>query len=394
VTLTSEGLDRLDAALAAHVEAGAMPGLVALVASGDQVHVTTVGTLAFDDPKPMATDTVVRIASLSKPITAAGALMLVDDGRIALSEPVDRLLPELADRRVLRRPSSDLDDTVPAVRPITVEDLLTFRLGLGVVMAPPGSLPIQKAEEELQLKTLGPPWPPPPFGPDEWIRRFGSLPLLAQPGDQWLYNTGAQVLGVLIERAAGCPLEEFLAARLFEPLGMPDTSFSVPAGAEDRVATAYTPGDDGTPRLFDRPDGLWSKPPRFPNAAGWLMSTLDDFWAFVQFLRRGGVVDGRRLLSEAAMGAMTTDHLTAEQRRDAEVFLDGSGWGYGMAVAPADGARQRYPGYGWDGGSGTVWRTDPASGLVGVLFTQVQLAGPEPPAVFSDFWAAARNAMV
>jgi CubicO group peptidase (beta-lactamase class C family) len=387
VTFTTDGLD---AALAAHVESGSMPGLVALVARGDRVHVTTIGTLAFDDPRPMATDTIVRIASLSKPIAAVAAMMLVDDGRISLSEPVDRLLPELADRRVLRQPDSDLDDTVPAARPITVEDLLTFRLGFGLVMAPPGSLPIQKAEEELQLSTIGPPWPPPPFGPDEWMRRFGSLPLLAQPGEQWLYNTGAQVLGVLIERAAGRPLEEFLTARLFEPLGMSDTSFSVLAGAEHRVATAYAPGDDG-PVVFDRPGGLWAQPPLFPNAAAWLLSTLDDYWAFVQMLRRGGVVDGRRLVSEAAMAAMTTDHLTPEQRRDAAFLLGGSGWGLGLAVPAADGTPARFPGYGWDGGSGTVWRTDPASGLVGILFTQLQLASPEPPAVFSDFWTAARQ---
>ena len=169
-------------------------------------------------------------------------MALVDDGVLSLGDPVERFLPELADRRVLRSLESALDDTVPAERSITVEDLLTFRLGFGAIMAPPGAYPIQDAEAELGLMTLGPPWPPPPFGSDEWIRRFATLPLLDQPGAEWRYNTGAQVLGVLLERASGQPLEAFLRARLFEPLGMVDTSFSVPAEKQGRFTTAYMPG--------------------------------------------------------------------------------------------------------------------------------------------------------
>ena len=150
------GLDRLEAALADHVEAGDMPGLVALVARDNEVHTTALGTIAFDDPSPMGTDTLVRIASLSKPITAAAAMLLVEAGLLSVDEPVDRLLPELAERRVLRKMDAELDDTVPAQRPITVEDVLTFRLGFGAVMLPPGSTPLQRAEERLELMTLGP----------------------------------------------------------------------------------------------------------------------------------------------------------------------------------------------------------------------------------------------
>jgi CubicO group peptidase (beta-lactamase class C family) len=224
------GLRHLHDRLAAHTESGRVPGLVARVARGDEMHTEVLGHAALGDPAPLRRDAIFRIASLTKPIAAAGAMLLVDDGVLALNDPVDALLPELAGRRVLRSLESPLDDTVPAERTITLEDLLTFRLGFGAIMEPPGTYPIQAAEAELGLMTLGPPWPPPPFGSDEWIARFATLPLLHQPGAAWRYNTGAQVLGVLLERASGQPLETFLRQRLFDPLGMADTSFSVPVG--------------------------------------------------------------------------------------------------------------------------------------------------------------------
>jgi len=140
---------------------------------------------------------------------------------------VDDLLPELANRRVLRSLDAELDDTVPSNRPITLEGLLTFRLGFGNVLAAPNSYPIQRTEAELRLATIGQPWSPTPHTPDEWIRLFGTLPLMHQPREQWMYNTVTQVLGVLLERAAAKPLEEFLRERIFDPLGMHDTGFSV-----------------------------------------------------------------------------------------------------------------------------------------------------------------------
>ena len=199
---------------------------------------------------------------------------------------------------------------------------------------------------------------------------------------------------MLLERSAQVPLEQLLDTRLFEPLGMADTAFSFPARSAGRVATAYAPDERGAPVVFDRPDGFWAQPPRFPDAAGWLCSTLDDFWAFVQVLLSGGIAGGRRLLSPESVVAMTSDHLTADQRRDADLFLGGSGWGYGMSTPPADRGVERIPGFGWDGGTGTAWRTDPSTGLSGILFTQRQLISPEPPPVFVDFWAAARAALV
>lgn len=391
--LQRAGLDRLHDRLAAHVERRDVPGLVALVARGDDVHVEVLGTPALDDPAPLRRDAIFRIASLTKPIAAAAAMALVDDGRLAVQDPVEKYLPELAGRRVLRRLDGPLDDTVPAVRSITVEDLLTFRLGFGLIMALPDTYPIQTAERELNLATLGPPWPPPPHTSDEWIARFATLPLMHQPGEVWRYNTGAQVLGILLERATGQPLEAFLRTRLLEPLGMVDTAFSVPAEKQSRFTTAYAPDvATGELRRIDTPSGgWWSAPQAMANAAGMLVSTLDDFWAFVAMLRAGGMHGGERVLSAASISAMLRDHLTAGQRAGAAPFLGPhDGWGYGMAVpGPVDGEPPVPWGYGWDGGSGATWRSDPARDLTAILLTQRAMTSPQPPPLFAEFWDAA-----
>src|ERR1700722_13471887 len=186
-------LARLHDALAGYVERGALPGLISLVAHGDEVHVDVIGTKAVGDQDTMPRDAIFRIASLTKPITGVATMILIDDGALGLADAIDDLLPELADRQVLRSLDAQLDDTVPATRPITVFDLLTFRAGFGAVMAQPGTYPIQAAEDALELRTLGPPWPPTRQSPDQWIRALGTLPLMYQPGEQWTYNTGAQI---------------------------------------------------------------------------------------------------------------------------------------------------------------------------------------------------------
>ena len=320
-------------ALASHVERGEMPGLVALLTDGATVHVEHLGTLAFDDPTAMAGDSIFRIASLSKPVSAAATMTLVDEGVLDLDAPVDRWLPELADRRVLRRLDAQLDDTVPATRPITVEDLLTHRMGFGSVMAAPGTYPIQVAEAELDLKTLGAPWPPTPHTPDEWIRRLGSLPLMHQPGEGWRYNTGTQVLGLLAERATGQRFATVLRERLFEPLSMVDTAFSVEPAKRSRFTTEYAP-DRATGELavLDAPaTSWWREAPPFPSSAAWLVSTLDDFSSFVAMLDAGGELRGHRVLSAEAVEAMTADRLTDEQRAEAAPSWAATGGGSGCA---------------------------------------------------------------
>jgi len=397
--LTAEGVKALDTTLARHVDRGDLPGLVALVARGQDVHVAAIGHKAFGDAEPIGRDAIFRIASISKPIAGAAAMLLIEDGAMALDDPVGRWLPELAEPRVLRSLESGLDDTVPAQRPITVEDVLSFHLGFGCIMTP-GPYPIQRAESELGLMTLGPPWPPADLTPDQWIAALGRLPFLDQPGTRWRYNTGATVAGVLIERVAGAPLAEVLRERVFEPLGMADTGFYVPAAKRGRLTTFYVPVDHpalgtGGLAVLDRPDGWWSAPPKLPDASSALVSTADDLWAFASML----AADGGGLLSAGSVRLMTRDRMTAAERAENLIFVgDHSGWGL-MMLVPADrpAGRPGRPGipggFGWDGGSGTAWRTDTASGLTGILLTQRMAISPEPAELVTDFWAAAYAAI-
>jgi CubicO group peptidase (beta-lactamase class C family) len=386
----ADRLSPVSGAMAAHVGSGSVPGVVWLVDHDGDIEVGCHGVLHLGDPTPMRRDTIFRIASLTKPIAAAALLTLVDDGVLRLHDPVARWLPELAEPRVLRRHDGPLDDTVPAARPITVEDLLTYRMGSGTLFGPSSDWPVRVAEDALDLRTFGPPWPPTPHDNDAWLARFATLPLLAQPGEHWHYNTAGQVLGVLVERAGGAPLEQALRERLFDPLGMRDTGFHVPADRLHRLPTYYTRRPSGLAvRDPAGPTSWWATPPAMPSAASWLVSTIDDYAAFARMLADDGVApDGGRVLSAELVAAMTRDHLTEAQHAETRPIAGrGQGWGYGLAVAlDGDG---RFPhGYGWDGGSGTTWRTDRRSGVIGIVFTQHELVTPESKAVFVDFWRA------
>ena len=379
--------------LAPYVERGDVPGIVALVSRRGETRVEALGARALGGA-PMGRDTIFRIASMTKPITAAATMLLVEDGTLHLDEPVERLLPELANRRVLKRLDGPLDDTVPAKRAITVFDLLTFRMGFGLILAPPDGYPILKAVRDLGIVGFGPPDPAAPHDPDEWIRRLATLPLMRQPGEMWMYNTGAYVLGVLIARASRKPFETFLRERIFEPLGMTDTAFSVPAAKLDRLATAYwRNGGTGALTVVDGvQDSKWSRPPAFPDGGAGLVSTVDDYLAFGQMLLHKGQLGSKHVLSRQSVDAMTTDYLTPEQKTGSEPILGTRGWGFGVAVAP----RHRDPagpgGFGWDGGYGTSWATDPDAGLVGILMTQRLWDSPSGPPVYHDFWTSVYNA--
>lgn len=382
--LSAAGLKGLHAAAERHVGDEKVPGLVALVARGSQVHVEALGRLAVGGP-PVARDSIFRVASTTKPITAVAALAAAAEGLIGLDEPVDRLLPELAGRRVLRRMDGPLDDTVPAARAITVRDLLTFTFGFGMVgemFAAPKPWPIVAATQELRLATIGPPDPPVPPDPDTWIAALGSLPLLAQPGERWMYNTGAQVLGVLLARAAAQPFSEVLATRIFEPLGMRDTGFWT--ADTHRLATAYRPAPDGL-AVWDEPGGKWSRPPAFGDGAAGLVSTADDLLAFARMLLRGGAP----VLPADAVRAMTTDQLTPAQKARGGLlpgFFRDRSWGFCQAVYDS-GA------FGWDGGLGTSWLVDPSHDLTVIVLTQRMFESPDPPQVHRDVQAAAYAAL-
>ncbi len=284
--LSQARLESMHDVMAGHVESRFVPGLVTLLSRRGETHVDVIGTTAFDSEVPMRRDTIFRIASVTKPIVAAAAMILVEECALRLDEPVDPWLPELADRRVLRAIDSPLDDTVPANRPITPRDLLTFRLGIGAVMAFPPRYPIQQAMAEAGVAP-GPTLPA--HAPDELMKRFGSLPLVHQPGERWLYNSGSDILGVLISRVAGTSLEEFLRERIFAPLGMNDTAFSVPASKLDRLASSYwTNCATGKFEVFDGvDDSRWAHPPVFESGSGGLVSTVDDLLAFGQIMLKG-----------------------------------------------------------------------------------------------------------
>jgi len=382
--LNKGGLDRFGAVAASHVSDDNVPGLVALVAQGDEVHVEAIGTLAIGG-RPVERGSLFRIASTTKPITAAATLALVREGLFELDEPVDRLLPELANRRVMRRMDGPLNDTVPAVGPVTVRGLLTFTFGFGMALQmfmATEPWPVVAAATQAGLATIGPPQPDAFVDPDTWIAHFGELPLLAQPGEQWLYNTGSHVLSVLCARAAGMSYDDVLRTRIFEPLGMPDTSFYT----EDvlRLATAYQPTADGNV-IWDPPDGQWSRRPAFYDGAAGLLSTVDDLLAFARMLVRGG----EPVLTADQVREMSYDHLTAPQREFGMAFLGGRGWGLGTSVVldgPWAGA------IGWDGGLGTSFLVHPERDLAVIVLTQRMFDTAQAPAVHTDLQLAGLTA--
>jgi len=332
------------------------------------------GDVAFGTAGSAAEDTVFRISSMTKPVTAVAALLLVEECVLRLDEPVDEWLPELADRRVLRPGAASIDDeTEPARRPITLADLLTFRLGLGMDFDFTRPQPVLAAMGELGIGA-GPPRPQEPPEPDEFMRRLGTLPLAYHPGERWLYHTGADVLGVLIARAAGVPLGDFLAERVFAPLKMTDTAFSVDAAVLDAGRFGPCLGPDGS--VFDPADGQWASPPAFPSGGAGLVSTAADYLAFGHMLLAGGAP----LLSRASVAAMTSDHTGPVGGNDA------MGWGFCTSVTLRRTGLPSPGSYGWAGGLGSSWANDPAEGLVGVVLTDTTFSSPAPPPAVQDFW--------
>jgi CubicO group peptidase (beta-lactamase class C family) len=390
---SSKRLTRVRDVLSRNVDAGHVPGGVAVVGRHGEVHIEAIGNLAFEGEgsrTPMAADTICRIASMTKPIVAACAMTLVEDCTLRLDDPVNKLLPELADMTVLADPNGSLEDTVPAKRPITLRDLLTYTLGTGMVIAEPGTVPICDALDALDR---GEPEPP----PDEWIRRLGALPLVYQPFERWMYETAANVTVVLVSRAAGMSFGEALRERICEPLGMKDTAFSVGGESIGRLATAYRRDDaTGDVVVADGPDGYWSRPPVFESGGGGLVSTADDYLAFASALLAGGTHRGERVLSRRSVTLMTSDQLTPAQKAVSGFrpgYFDDFGWGFGMSVR----TRRTHLGpsvgsYGWPGLYGTSWYNDPAEDMTTILMIQRAHAGVSLP-MERDFWTAAYQAI-
>ncbi|MFF7498312.1 serine hydrolase domain-containing protein [Streptomyces lavendulae] len=402
--LSGAGLRRLREVLRRHVESGKVPGLVALVGRGEETHVEAIGTMRHDGGPPMRRDTIFRMASTTKPVAVAATMVLLDECRLRLDDPVDPWLPELADRRVLQRADAPLEDTVPARRPITVRDLLTSTCGLGLDMTAMGSPMMSAYFEQRVYGENG--WMLPAVEPDEWMRRLGTLPLMYQPGERWLYNVSDDVLGVLVARVTGRSFEAFLRERIFDPLGMKDTGFHVPADKIDRLPPLHAPDPQtGGFEVADEAEGgHHSRPPAFQSGGGGLDSTVDDYHAYFRMLLDHGMHGTERILSRPAVELMTGNRLPAEQTAALQAWGRSvvhlshgqgqtGGWGFGMTVRTYRGDYAPVGQFGWDGGAGTTTYADPHNRLVGILLTQTGMSTPDSARAIHDFWTTLYQAI-
>ncbi|MEJ2818495.1 serine hydrolase domain-containing protein [Caulobacter sp. CCG-8] len=357
-------------ALQAFVDRGELAGAVTLTSQGGQVvQSEAVGWSDLETRTPMRSDTLFRIASMTKPITSAAALMLVEEGRIALDDPIARWIPELADPLVLRDAAGPLRDVTPARRPITVEDLLTHRAGIAYGFFSEG--PLKAAYE----RALGDPAMT-RLTVDEWLAALGGLPLAYQPGERFHYGHSTDVLGFLVGRVEGKPLRQVLRERIFAPLGMDDTDFWLPRDQRRRLASLYA-YDETSGGLAKVEPEVYDEPPAYTPGGGGLISTAGDYHRFARMILGEGTLDGVRLLRPETVALMRTNRLTQAQR---EVPFAGmplwrkSGFGLGLSVAEdvvdnpyacgAPGAMT------WPGIFGTWWQADPANDLVMIYLVQ------------------------
>jgi len=358
-------LAKIPEALQAIVDKDAVSGFVTLVwRKGEIAQLNTVGWRDVDAKKPMQRDTIFRIASMSKPVTSVAAMMLVEEGRIALDDPISKHLAEFADIRVMKDPAGPLSETVPADREPTVEDLLIHRAGLAYSFSATGELAAGYDE------VLGPAFVR-KIGGDEWVKGIASFPLAYQPGERMHYSQATDVLGFLVARVEGRPLGEVLKRRIFDPLGMKDTAFHVPAAKLDRLAKLYTKPADGGP-LREVPLPLSNEPPVFEGGGEGLFSTLDDYLLFARMLLNGGEVDGVRLLQPDTVANMASNHLTPAQREMDFLglpFWTSMGFGLGLSVVMDPEAHKAMGAggkgsFGWPGAFGTWWQADPQNDLI------------------------------
>ena len=342
------------------IDAGLLSGAVTVAwQAGEVLQVNELGYRDVEAGLPMQRDTMFRIASMTKPVTVAAAMTLVDEGRLALTDPVTKWLPELSDLRVMNDVRGSLDDAVPAERPITIDDLMTHRSGFAYVFSVLG--PLARAYGKLSHRQ----------DQDGWLADLAKLPLAHQPGARLTYSVSTDVLGIVLSRIEGKPLAEVLRERILEPAGMPDTGFSVGPDGRARAATMYRLDGD-TLRHDSMGPAPIKDPPLCSGGAG-LWSTADDYLRFVRMLLGFGTVDGTRVLSEESARLMRTDRLTDEQRRYPFLGMPywiGRGFGLNLSVVtePAKSRQLFGPGgkgtFTWPGAYGTWWQADPSADLI------------------------------
>jgi len=365
--------DSIRTMLEGTTSAGELAGAVTLIWRGGRiVQSAAIGWRDLAEGLPFERDTLFRIASLTKPITSVVALTLLEDGRFALDEPISRWAPEFADMRVLRDPNGPLNETDPAARPITFEDLSTHRAGLTYGDFHRG--PLAAAYRGALGGDIDS-----HVTPDDWIRGLAALPLIDQPGVGFHYSAATDLLGLLLARMEGATLGEVMRRRLFTPLGMTDTGFVVPHARRHRRATMYGFDDNG--RLLARTTGpggsfMAERPDdmAFESGGQGLWSTADDFLAFARLFTGRGTVNGVRILKPETMALMTTNRLSESQRASARMLgmrvFAGHGFGLGVAVvmepekATSTPCKGPIGTVGWPGAFGAWWQADPVSDQV------------------------------
>ena len=372
------------------VDAGDLSGFVTLLfRKGEVAQVNTIGYRDIATKAPMARDTLFRIASMTKPVTSVAALMLMEEGKLRLEDPITKWVPEFAEMRVLKKADGPLDDTYPAQRPITIEDLFTHRSGLSYAFSALG--PISKAYDKALGDVLSS-----NTSPEVWLKALAGLPLLYAPGERLHYSVSTDVLGFIVGRVEKKPFRDVLMERLFGPLGMPDTDFYIPREKRGRLATVYRQ-DQETGALNMLPFALHDTPPAFCGGGGGLISTADDYLKFARMLLNKGEFEGRRYLKPETVALMCTNRLTAEQRAipllGAIPMWDGMGFGLGVSIIDhpeklgflglgAKGA------IGWPGAFGTWWQVDPANDLVMIYL--IQNSTPLEPGAIATLAAGQR----
>ena len=373
VGLSSARLQRLTSAFNDYVKASRLPGAVVLIARrGKVAYLQSFGARDRESSQPMRDDAIFRIASQSKAPVSVAVMMLQEEGTLLIGDPVGRYLPEFAKTTVAVRHASGAGyDVVPAKRAITIRDLLTHTAGISYGDGP--------AADQWQAAGITG-WyfadRDEPVGAT--ISRLAALPFDAQPGEKWVYGYNTDILGALVERVSGQPLDVFLRTKIFEPLGMRDTAFYLPKEKADRLATVYSVAGEGP--VTRTPDaggmisqGAYLNGPRksFSGGAG-LLSTASDYARFLQMLLNGGELDGKRILSRSTVKLMTVSHTGGIE------FRPGQGFGLGFSVVE-DLGRRGQPGslgeYGWGGAYHSTYWVDPAEQLVVVYMTQVIPSG-------------------
>jgi CubicO group peptidase (beta-lactamase class C family) len=375
-------LAQIPPALQAVADAGDLSGFVTLIwRKGEVVQVNTIGHRDVEAGAPMTRDTLFRIASMTKPVTSIAALILLEEGKLRLEDPITKWLPEFAGMRVLKDAAGPIEDTYPSPRDITVEDLMTHRAGLAYAFTSIG--PIAHAHEDR----LGPPLGT-PLTPDEWLKALASLPLSYPPGERFHYSHATEVLGFLMARIEGKPLGQMLKDRIFSPLGMHDTDFWCPPQKRDRMAKLYRI-DPKTDRLDDVSFPHVDAQPAFEAGGGGLISTADDYLKFARMMLGKGEVDGVRLVKAETVEMMARNRLTDAQRQIPFMgipFWLGQGFGLGVSVI-TDPEKQAWMGagsegaFGWPGAFGTWWQADPAEDMVMIYLIQNSMPlGPDAAA--------------